>query len=59
MPTKVKKTKKDKVLHVIFGIIFMLSPFYGIALTIWAVGDIENYVTPYKFSSFLVELELF
>ncbi len=49
MPKKQKKTMKDKVLYIIFGIIFMLSPFYGIALAIWA-GDIENYVTPYKFS---------
>lgn len=48
--TKNKKTKRDKFLNVILGIIFMLSPFYGIALTILAVGDIENYVEPYKFS---------
>jgi hypothetical protein len=48
--TKNKKTNKDRFLNVILGIVFMLSPFYGIALTIWAVGDIENYVEPYKFS---------
>lgn len=48
--TKNKKTNKDKLLNVIFGLIFMLSPFYGIALTIWAVGDIENYISPYIFS---------
>lgn len=50
--TKNNRTDKDKFLNVILGIVFMLSPFYGIALAIWAVEDIENYVTPYKFSFF-------
>jgi len=49
MRKKDKRTIKDKVVNIILGIIFSLSPFCGIALTIWAVADIENYVAPYGF----------
>jgi len=48
--TKNKRTNKDKFLNVILGIVFILSPFCGIACAVWATGDIENYVEPYKFS---------